>query len=132
MAQFSNLKDFGISFFDKKGGRNPVRERNLRQAEKDMAQDIKDGNHNHLLRICALTGKRGKHGRIIHPAEIRLSKQGGFDTLRMLVHHSIRVGDISSDGRTVLGIKRVGYKAKISSGCTGSKIFPYVRIYKSI
>jgi hypothetical protein len=136
MAKEMSLKDFVINFFDKRtqtrGNRNPVRIKQNKDAlEKSRIRTKKEiaaGAHDSMLNTCAISGMRGKFDSEIQPAQIRISKQGGFDTLRVLIHKEIQVG-MEYDGRTVLSIER-GFDANIKMFQVDDVSFqPYVHIY---
>lgn len=129
MATYHTLESFGSAFFASKGGHNPVASRIVKREAKTISEDIRRGKYNHLLKTCGITGRKSGN---IKPAEVKLSKDGGFDVVRMLVHRDVNVGERTDSGRTVLSInrdKRLRASIKWRAGANG-KPMAYVQVYR--
>jgi hypothetical protein len=130
-------RDFGVKYFDSRkktrGNRNPIRRREtsdeLKKARISLAQDIKDGVHDGLLNRCGISGQHGKFGKEIVAADVKMSKRGGFDILKVLIHSEVRVG-MEYNGRTVLSISIENMGANIKMVQMGKTVQPYVHVYR--
>lgn len=129
-------RDFGVKYFDSRkktrGNRNPIRRREtsdeLKKARISLRQDIKDGVHDGLMNRCGISNQYGKFGKEIFAADVRMSKRGGFDTLKVLIHNEVRVG-MEYKGRTVLSIRSANMGANIKMVQMGAYVQPYVHVY---
>lgn len=136
------LQEFGIKYFDKRsktrGNRNPIRKRarkskdEVESARFELKRAIEDGKHDHLLSKCAISGARGKFELSIFPAIVKVSKAGGFDTLKVLIHKDISSGYRMDNGCTVLSINKSNMKAAIKIAQLGDDITTYLHIFQVI
>jgi len=137
MAKEISLTEFGIQYFDKRsqtrGNRNPVRRRKSeaepRKKRSQIRAEIKEGKHDNLLKVCGISGKPGRFQKTIKPAIVRLSKAGGFDTYKVLIHQDLEVGD-THNCRTILSIVKNHIGATIKVAQVGKDIRPYVHVYR--
>lgn len=131
------LSEFKKAYLEKQakrsGKRHPaaqkMRVEMLRKQQKQANQAIKDGKLDAMLNKCAITGKRGKFGEDIKPAIVKVSKDGGFDRMKVLVHESVQQC-VTYKGRTILSVKRDKMGATIKTVQMGLEIRPYVHIYE--
>jgi hypothetical protein len=136
MAKKIGLKEFGVRYFDKRtqergSNRNPIvrreRDARLKKQMKEKKEAIKSGEMDYLLKTCGITGRGAKSG--IVPATVRLSKDGGFDTLKVLVHPSLKQG-MTHKGRTILSINRANMGANLKMVQMGPDIKVYVHVFR--
>ncbi len=132
--KYTNLRDFGLAFFDEKkdtsGAANPIRIREAAKTTRRDVEAIKRGKSK-LLNICSITGIVGIYGENISAAEVKISKDGGFDRHRILVHDSVNQG-MRHKGRTILSVIREGWQARIGISRIGKVEKPFVRIYRAL
>ena len=132
-----SLRDFGVKYFDSRkttrGNRNPIRRREnndaLKKARIKLKQEIKDGVHCSLMNRCGISDRHGGFGANIMPAEVRMSKRGGFDTIKTLIHTDLKAG-MEFKGRTVLSIDIENMGANVKMVQMGANVQPYVHIYR--
>jgi len=130
------MREFGVKYFENRretrGNRNPIKKREninaLKKARIVLKREIKNGAHDGMLNKCGLSGKSGKFGDTIVPAEVKISKQGGYDTMKVLICTSIEIGS-TWNGRQIIGIKCVNMGASIKMVQMGQNVQPYVHIF---